>query len=108
MGKILAIRSNIIDVQEDDGVYRHTIARTAEITLNGKKVKIADLDNGDTVTVRGHTAEGSKTVIAIRDTKAQAHIGPRKISDAIPGEEGPEEFRSPVDALGEVQQGGDS
>lgn len=90
---ILAISGRRMTVDANGAVADYNINQTANITLNDKKVKLADLENGDEVQLGGVSPKGVDQVRATRDESqplpksitpnTTAHFPPRKDDKSV-------------------------
>lgn len=71
---VAAIVGRVVRVHEGDPnaleMKEYTIARHAKVTVNGKKVGLADLENGDQVEFRNGSKDGFQLVTAVRTKDA--------------------------------------
>lgn len=92
MATIKAISGRVLTVETDEGSSAdYRIAQRADVTLNGEKTTLAELDNGDEIELGGITPTEVKQVRATRDganPKTPPSRKPNQHTTHFPPEEG--------------------
>ncbi len=88
-GKVLRVKDSTKEKDKDGNeiLNDYTIAPRAEVTINGQKKALADLDNGDVVRISAGNKDGFHKIEATRAGRKQApavngpdHSKPQKVS----------------------------